>query len=83
VVVLAINIGDSPEKIRSYFEQNKFTMSPVRQKSNEISKQYGVVAYPTNYVIGTDGKVAYRSVGFKEQALRAALAKAAPAKKKE
>ncbi len=37
--------------------------------------RYGVQAYPTNYIVGADGTVVYRSVGFDEAGLRAALAK--------
>ena len=42
----------------------------------KIGGLYGVQAYPTNYLIGPDGKVLWRSVGFDEEGLRAALAKA-------
>ena len=33
------------------------------------------MAYPTNYLIDADGKIVWRSVGFNEEDLRAALAK--------
>jgi hypothetical protein len=33
-----------------------------------------VQAYPTNYLVGPDGKVLWRGVGFNEKALRDALA---------
>ena len=42
----------------------------------QVGKAYGVQAYPTNYLVGPDGKVLWRGVGFDEDALRAALAKA-------
>ncbi len=58
VVVLAINLQDSKDQIRKYFEENKFTFTPLMQKSDEISKAYGVSAYPTNYLVGPDGKIA-------------------------
>jgi len=41
-----------------------------------LGKAYGVKAYPTNYLIGADGKVLWRGVGFNEGALRGALAEA-------
>lgn len=73
VVVLAINLQDSKETIRKYFEENKFTFRPVMQKSDEISRAYGVSAYPTNYLVGKDGKIRYRSVGYDEAGLKEAI----------
>ena len=45
-----------------------------------MSTAFGVVAYPTNYLIGPDGKIVFRATGFDETALRAALEKLAPAR---
>lgn len=42
----------------------------------KIGGKYGVQAYPTNYLVGPDGTVLWRSVGFDETGLREALAKA-------
>jgi hypothetical protein len=50
-------------------------MEDVDGKHHNVSGKYGVNAYPTNYVVGPDGKVAYRSVGFNEAAIRDALKK--------
>jgi len=44
-------------------------------QSYDVEKTYGVMAYPTNYVLGPDGKVVWRGVGFDEAAIRAALEK--------
>lgn len=38
-----------------------------------IAARYGVTGYPTNFVIGKDGKVAARCLGFDEIRLRQAL----------
>lgn len=77
VVVLAVNLQDSKDQIRKYFEENKFTFRPVMQKSDEISRAYGVSAYPTNYVVGPDGKIVFRSVGYDEEGLKGAIGKVA------
>ncbi len=79
--MLAVNMRDTAEKVRKYFEKSGFTFKPVMQKADEVSRQYGVRAYPTNYVIGADGKIVHRSVSYDEDALKAALEKAAPRKK--
>ena len=42
----------------------------------DVSQLYGVQAYPTNYLIGADGKILAQFVGFNEKELLAELAKA-------
>ena len=49
VVVLALNTGDPVERIRGYWEKEKFTLKVLREKDREISAAFGVEAYPTNY----------------------------------
>ena len=73
VVFLAVNRGDSPEQIAEWWKEAGFTLRAVRQQGTEVSQAFGVSAYPTNYVIGPDGKVLYRGVMFFEDRLRAAL----------
>ena len=41
----------------------------------DAALQYRVEAYPTNYILDNEGKVIFRSVGFSEEAIRAALKK--------
>ena len=40
-----------------------------------VHNAYGVRAYPTNYLVGADGTILWRSLGFDETGLRSALAK--------
>jgi thioredoxin-related protein len=44
-------------------------------KDSPIFQQYAVQAYPTNYVLDSTGKIVFRSVGFDEPGIRAALKK--------
>ena len=78
VVVLALNTGDPVERIRGYWEKEKFTLKVLREKDREISAAFGVEAYPTNYVIGPDRKIVARTVAYIERTLKEALDKAAP-----
>lgn len=60
-----------------YQKEGGFTFPIVmggRGKDYTLGKAYGVQAYPTNYLLGPDGKIVWRSVGFDEAGLRAALA---------
>ncbi len=73
VVCLCIDLGDTPETIMKYWEKNNFTMDPVMDEGTEASLAYGVLGYPTNYVIGPDGKVRYAAQGWDANGLRKAV----------
>ncbi|KAA3611820.1 MAG: TlpA family protein disulfide reductase [Planctomycetota bacterium] len=64
VVFLAVNIGDSKDVIEKWWKDEGFQLKPVQQDGDAVSKAFGVQAYPTNYIIGPDGKILWRSVGF-------------------
>ncbi|MBI3911414.1 MAG: TlpA family protein disulfide reductase [Armatimonadetes bacterium] len=80
--VVAINAIDSRERIESYQQEGKFTFRLLQapradgQPVSEVVKKYRVSAYPTNYLIGKDGKVLARFVGFNEKAVRDAIERA-------
>jgi peroxiredoxin len=76
--LIAVNSGDSADTINKYVAENKFTFPIVmgeRDGADSVFKQYGVQAYPTNYLLDGNGNVVFRSVGFSEKDLRAALEK--------
>ena len=80
VQFLAINVGDAKDVIAKYFADEKYSLRPVMQDGHTVSRAFGVKAYPTNYVIGPDGKVLWRSVGWDKAAVKEALQKTAPKK---
>lgn len=71
---------DTPEVITKYAKEANLTMTLATVKGagkeKDPSGAYGIVACPTNYLIGADGKVLWRGVGFDEKAMRDALAQA-------
>lgn len=79
--MVAVNGIDSKDVIKKYVDENKFTFQIALAGKNggkeyKVADQYGVMAYPTNYLIDAKGKVLWRGVGFDEKAIRAALEKA-------
>jgi hypothetical protein len=46
-----------------------------KARENSVFEKYGVQAFPTNYLLDSNGVVVWRSVGFDEKGLRAALDK--------
>jgi len=61
--VLAINTHDPAEKIRKFFEAEKYTFLPLLQMEDAITKAYKVEGCPTNYLISPDGKILDRVTG--------------------
>lgn len=79
--MVAVNGIDDIPTVRDYVTKNHFmfkiglTGSKVGAAYN-IADRYGVLNYPTNYLLDPNGKVLWRGVGFDEKELRAALSKA-------
>ena len=78
--LIAVNNGDPKDRINQYVKDGSFTFpivmgGPRNTKDYKVFEDNGVQAYPTNYVLDSDGKVVYRGVGFNESEIRAALAK--------
>jgi hypothetical protein len=77
--IVAVNAEDSEEQILKYIAEERFSFRIVMGGSGDqytLGKAYGVEAYPTNYLVGPDGKILFRTIGFDEEAIRAALEKA-------
>jgi len=74
VEFLAVGIGDSAAVIRLWWKERGFKLRPVMQREGDVSAAFGVQAYPTNYVIGPDGKVIWAGVGSEMAMIRGALA---------
>lgn len=77
VAFLSVNIGDAPQVVADWWTQGGFAHLPLLQEGNSVSSAFGVQAYPTNYVLGPDGRVLYRSVGWDEEQIRKALEQSA------
>ncbi len=73
VSFLAVNIGDSAQVVADWWKEGRFAHEPALQQGDGVSRAFGVRAYPTNYVIGPDGRVLWRGVGWDPDRLRQAL----------
>jgi len=74
VTFLSVNHGDSKQLIGDYWSEGGFLHPAVRQEGSDVSRAFGVIAYPVNFVIGPDGDILYGSAGWDEPAIREALA---------
>lgn len=63
VAVLGLNVGDPPGAAEKHMKDKKFTYG-LLLSAEPVAQDYGVSGFPTFFVIGTDGKVIHRAVGF-------------------
>ncbi len=76
-VVSIDGIGDSVDSIREFVRQKGATFTVGSNKTpTDVVAAYKVSGYPTNFVIGRDGSIVAKVVGYNMSKLSAALAKA-------
>ncbi len=64
VVIVGINSAqDTWNDARAFLRTHKVTYPNVRDETGRVAATYGVVAMPTTYFIGRDGRVQERFVG--------------------
>ncbi len=75
VVFLCVNKGDTQAVVEKYWLGAGYTMRPVLQEGTEACDAFGVIGFPTNYVIGPDGAIRYCAAEWNPLAVRRALLK--------
>jgi outer membrane lipoprotein-sorting protein/peroxiredoxin len=75
--LVSIDNGDQPAAIEKFAKESmiSFPIGINGQGAHDLLGPYGVVAFPTNYLIGPDGKIVVSQVGYDEDELRAGLRK--------
>ena len=68
LVVLAVGMGESIEKIKAFFKKYGFSFPLLADNKMEITKLYGVRNIPVTYMIGPDGVVLGRALGIRDWA---------------
>ena len=68
LVVLAVGMGESIEKIKAFFYKYGFSFPLLADNKMEITKLYGVRNIPVTYMIGPDGVVLGRALGIRHWA---------------
>lgn len=66
--MLAVNIGESAEQIRSYVLKQKLTFPALVDTTSSVANLYGVRATPTRFLITREGKAVAGSIGPRDWA---------------
>jgi peroxiredoxin len=65
VVLIAIS-ADSPDVLASWAHDDEFPFLMASDTGSVAGKQYGAYRQRTVYVLGPDGKIAWRAASFRE-----------------
>ena len=68
LVVLAVGMGESIEKIKAFSNKYGFSFPLLADNKMEITKLYGVRNIPVTYMISPDGVVLGRALGIRDWA---------------
>ena len=64
--VVAVNFMESAEQVRGFAEEQKLTYPMLLDKEGEIAGKYGVMRLPVTVLIGREGEVIAKAIGFKD-----------------
>jgi len=66
LAVLAVNFREEPGAVRRYARELGLTMPMLVDPAGAITKSYGVIGFPTSFLIGRDGRAVARAIGPRE-----------------
>ncbi|PCE64479.1 TlpA family protein disulfide reductase [Sediminicola luteus] len=73
LTVFGIEMTDKPNEMLKKYEAEKGVEVKTLVQGKEVSKAYGVQAAPTYFLIDSDGKILFTSIGMREKELRASI----------
>ncbi len=62
-VILAINLGDSPEEVRRFQTSHNISYPVLLDPNNTLKKTYRTSGIPAHFVINANGKIVYAETG--------------------
>jgi peroxiredoxin len=66
--ILAVNIQESPSTVAAWARERKVTVPILLDPDGEVTRQYGVIATPTAFLIDREGRLVGRIVGPRDWA---------------
>jgi thiol-disulfide isomerase/thioredoxin len=65
LVVIGINEDNEPEDAEAFLNAFPVTFRIIADQDGKLAREFGLVAMPSSFVIGRDGELAVRHLGFK------------------
>ena len=64
--IVAVNFMESRELVQAFAEEQKLTYPMLLDSRAEIAEQYGVMRLPETVLIGREGELIAKTIGYKE-----------------
>ena len=64
--VVAVNFMESPDLVRAFADEQKLTYPMLLDRRADIAEQYGVMRLPVSVLIGRQGEVIAKAIGYKD-----------------
>ena len=64
--IVAVNFMESGEQVRAFAEEQKLTYPMLLDKRADIAGKYGVMRLPVSVLIGREGEVIAKAIGYKD-----------------
>jgi len=65
LVIIGVNEDTSAEEVAGFLADYPARFEIVRDNEGSLATEFGVVAMPSSYIVGRDGKIVTRHLGFK------------------
>ena len=65
LVIVGVNLDMEQHDAAKFLEEYPAEFAIVYDENKELARQYGVVAMPSSFVIGRDGRITAKHMGFK------------------
>lgn len=63
VVILAVNMAESPDTVTDFVKEFNMTFPVLMDTESEVTGIYQVQAYPTSYMIDSNGRIQFMRLG--------------------
>jgi len=64
--VVAMNFMETPEQVKAFAEDQKLSYWMLLDRRAEVAERYGVMRLPVTVLIGREGEVIAKAIGFKD-----------------
>lgn len=65
LVVLAINLGEAPERVAAWAKSRSVTSTILLDATGSVMESYRIAYTPTVFLVGRDGRLIGRAIGNK------------------
>ena len=66
VELIAINVGEKPERVMKYLQQETIDFPILLDQDTEVANRWDAMRLPITYVVDKEGRLVFRALGSRE-----------------